>query len=161
VQCTSLLSQLFILHKTIRHGTIRNHMHHAGSHDIQIPVVSWLWEGEILYIHWFSTRCYHMRWWYKRKKWWWHVYSQIWLELHWWVDSPGVLLSTHDPELWDSYYQMLLKTIRLVVKILFEHYQVFICFDSYSRFHSCLFLLKNYQKHMVNQVLILFMKHEN
>ena len=97
-------------------------MHHAGSHDIQIPVVSWLWEGEILYIHWFSTRCYHMRWWYKRKKWWWHVYSQIWLELHWWVDSPGVLLSTHDPELWDSYYQTLLKTIRLVVKILFWWY---------------------------------------
>jgi len=37
VQRTSLLSQLFILHKTLRHRTIRNHMHRAGSHEIQIP----------------------------------------------------------------------------------------------------------------------------
>ena len=37
VLCTSLLSQLFILYKTIRCRTIRNHIYCAGSHVIQIP----------------------------------------------------------------------------------------------------------------------------
>jgi len=36
-QCSSLLGRLFILHKTIRHRTIRSHMHCTGSYDIQIP----------------------------------------------------------------------------------------------------------------------------
>jgi len=40
VQHPSFLSPLFILHKTIRCETIRNHMHRAGLHDIQIPTLS-------------------------------------------------------------------------------------------------------------------------
>jgi len=40
MQHSLLLSWLFILHKTVRHRTIRSHMHHAGLHDIQIPT-SW------------------------------------------------------------------------------------------------------------------------
>ena len=37
MQHSLLLSQLFILHKTIRYRIIRSHMHCAGLHDIQIP----------------------------------------------------------------------------------------------------------------------------
>ena len=39
MQHSLFLSPLFILHKTIRCETIRNHMHCAGLHNIQIPTI--------------------------------------------------------------------------------------------------------------------------
>jgi len=40
MQRTSSLFRLFILHKTIKRETIRNHMHRAGSHEIPTGGVS-------------------------------------------------------------------------------------------------------------------------